>query len=735
MNDRPPDPGFTPISPNPYIVGNPVRDRSMFFGREAEFDLVRRRFQDSTDPSHCGLLLVFCGERRSGKTSILFQIMDKRLGPDFIPVLIDMQSMAVGNEIDFLTRVSEEIRSALGPDGAGIALPKFSSDSNHYATFRKFVQEVMRARPQKRLVLLFDEYELFENKIDEGLLSREALLILANLMENERVYLILTGSQHLDHRRREYWEKFLPKSDFRMISFLEREDAISLIRKPVEGRVEYADEVVDAIYRLTAGQPFYTQAICQSLVDNLNEIRSRHATREGVAKVVDGIVNNPLPQMKFLWDGFERDEKLVLALLAECLPEEGSYAGFDDLKRQHQRRRYRLGLDEARIAPTLEKLFKSDILLRRDRANRHQYAFRMDLWRLWIRRQHSVWQVRRELAIPIPKDPFRVAGPVAIAVVAVAAVPIAMRFIKPHASSLSPPRGEIAYLTLTPEPADAMVYLEGRAIGRGTFRDSVTAAQDLHFRVIASGYADTQFALPGIAAGQSASRRVELRALFGDLQVETQPPGARVKVDGVSYGTSPVTVHRLAAAQTHRVEATLAGYGAAQAQPTVAPDSVVAVTLPLAVGNTEVRVSTEPPECSIRLDGKPRGRSPYALAGVPFGTHTFAAALEGYLPAESTVVVSEATREVHLILLREPPGTLIVQGDHIADIYVDDTRVTQEAQNSGPRSYTGGPHQVHVTLKAGGTIDTSVVVRSREVATFDYSRMTITHRPERGARP
>ena len=59
------DGGYTPISPNPYIVGNPVRDRAMFFGREAEFELVRRRFQDS---KHGGLL-VFCGERRSGKTS------------------------------------------------------------------------------------------------------------------------------------------------------------------------------------------------------------------------------------------------------------------------------------------------------------------------------------------------------------------------------------------------------------------------------------------------------------------------------------------------------------------------------------------------------------------------------------------------------------------------------------------------------------------------------------------
>src|SRR2546422_2990982 len=111
MSERPREHGFTPISPNPYIVGNPVRGRAMFFGREAEFELVRRRFQHSGAPdaagrSSLGGLMVFCGERRSGKTSILFQILDGRLGPDFIPVLIDMQSMAVGNEIEFLTRVS-----------------------------------------------------------------------------------------------------------------------------------------------------------------------------------------------------------------------------------------------------------------------------------------------------------------------------------------------------------------------------------------------------------------------------------------------------------------------------------------------------------------------------------------------------------------------------------------------------------------------------------------------------
>ena len=92
---------FKPISPNPFIVGNPVRDASMFFGRKVEFELARKRFKDAEG----GQLLVFCGERRSGKTSILYQIAQGRLGSEYLPVLIDMQSMAI-EESGLLTRVA-----------------------------------------------------------------------------------------------------------------------------------------------------------------------------------------------------------------------------------------------------------------------------------------------------------------------------------------------------------------------------------------------------------------------------------------------------------------------------------------------------------------------------------------------------------------------------------------------------------------------------------------------------
>src|SRR2546425_6984763 len=140
----------------------------MFFGREAEFDLVRRRFQSPTE----GGLLVLCGERRSGKTSILFQIVQGRLGPGFIPVLVDMQSMAIESETQFLGKVSQEIVLALARQGDALSPPDFAAGPNAPALFQGFIEAIVRSHPDQRLLLLFDEYELFENKIDSGILGQ-----------------------------------------------------------------------------------------------------------------------------------------------------------------------------------------------------------------------------------------------------------------------------------------------------------------------------------------------------------------------------------------------------------------------------------------------------------------------------------------------------------------------------------------------------------------------------------
>jgi hypothetical protein len=380
---------FQPIDPNPYVVGNPVRDPAMFFGREADFELIRSRFLHA----HGGLI-VLCGERRSGKTSILFQVLAGRLGPDFIPILIDMQSMAVENEAAFLARISSEILESLGETGTDFPVPDYTQEARPANVFYSFIGRFVRAHPGKKPVLLIDEYELFEPKIDSGVLSEDVLDILASLVERYSFFLVFTGSQHLEGRRRDYW-RILPKSIYRRISYLQREDALKLIQQPVEGQVTYEEGTIEAIYHLTGGHPFYTQVICQTLVDTLNEVRSRRATTEILATVIERVVANPPAQMIFQWSSMPPDEKLTLTLLAEMIKGPRDTKTPRQVNQYMKAQRYPLDLTVPRIAAAMGVLFDSE-LLSKSAAETESYGVRLDLWRQWVARMHSVGQVMRE---------------------------------------------------------------------------------------------------------------------------------------------------------------------------------------------------------------------------------------------------------------------------------------------------------------------------------------------------
>ena len=153
--------------------------------------------------------------------------------------------------------------------------------------------------------------------------------------------------------------------------------------------------------------------------------------------------------------------------------------------------------------------------------------------------------------------------------------------------------------------------------------------------------------------------------------------------------------------------------------------------LVLKMGTASMLVTTEPGGGEIRVDGTARGTAP-VTASLPLGRHLFRAAREGYNDAETTLVVTDATRQLHMTLTREAPGVLVVLGDLPAQIYIDGALVVENVQNSGPRSLPPGNHAVRAILVSGETIDHTVAVRSGERATYDFSRNGITRRPEGG---
>jgi hypothetical protein len=421
---------FVPIEPNPYIVGNPIRTEQMFYGREDDFRYVQTKLESANQ----GVVIVFCGERRVGKSSILYQVLNGRLGKRFVPVFVDMQEMVIGSDSEFFARVGrliiegvnralstnqasgnggmkpggvdrEGVVAAVGPAAvsAGPALaaahavlsaPRFDG-RNPYPVFLDFLDEVLAAIGDRTLLILMDEYELMESKVDDGKLSPEFFTFLAGLMDNkERLGLIFTGSRRLEERDRKYWRELLRRSLFRKVGFLSQRDATRLITDPLAGRAVFGRGVVDAICRLTAGQPFYTQVICQNVVDHMNEHHQNWVTLGELKPVIDEIVDNPLPQMIYTWDALSDDEKLVISLLAELLPDGDAFSTSRDLRTFAIANEYPVNLTENTIRLTLEEMFRRELL---DKEAADGFRFKMDLLRLWIRRSHSIWQVVKEV--------------------------------------------------------------------------------------------------------------------------------------------------------------------------------------------------------------------------------------------------------------------------------------------------------------------------------------------------
>jgi len=414
---------YVPIEPNPFIVGNPIRTEKMFYGREDDFRYVRTKLEGANQ----GVVIVFCGERRVGKSSILYQVLNGRLGDRFIPVFVDLQEMVIASDAEFFARISRlmaesisraNARAVIATAAAGagepavqpgrelagsasdtppahtISLPQFDS-RNPYPLFLDFLDEALRAIGDRTLLILMDEYELLEGKVDEGKLSNELFTFLAGLMDNkERLALIFTGSRRLEERDRKYWRELLRRSLFRKVGFLSEKDTVRLITEPVRGRAVYGRGVIDVIHRLTAGQPFYTQVMCQNVVDYMNEHRQNWLTLADLKPVITDIVDNPLPQMIYAWDGLSDDEKLGLSLLAETLLDGNAYAKAQELRASVKSNDYPVNLSENTIRLTLEEMFRRE-LLEKDSAD--GFRFKIDLLRLWIRRSHSIWQVVKEV--------------------------------------------------------------------------------------------------------------------------------------------------------------------------------------------------------------------------------------------------------------------------------------------------------------------------------------------------
>ena len=132
---------------------------------------------------------------------------------------------------------------------------------------------------------------------------------------------------------------------------------------------------------------------CQNLMDRLNAVQRNRVRQEDIDAVAQELVDNPLPQMIYFWDAFKSGQQSILSLLGEVLEDSNQYSSAQMLLSFGQEQNLSLELEESDVERMLDNLFVNEVL-ERERAGegRYEYRFRADLFRLWVRQAHSVWQ-------------------------------------------------------------------------------------------------------------------------------------------------------------------------------------------------------------------------------------------------------------------------------------------------------------------------------------------------------
>jgi hypothetical protein len=248
-------------------------------------------------------------------------------------------------------------------------------------------------------------------------------------------------------------------------------------------------------------------------------------------------------------------------------------------------------------------------------------------------------------------------------------------------------------MTVNTDPPGAEVEVDGAARGRSPI--SLALPAGAHTLVI-RGHGESRTIPITIAAGAEVSQYLDLPKAgsdLGQLQVRTDPPGARVSIDGTPVGRTPMTIVEIApgehaivlmndlASVTQKVMIE-AGMQASLVVPMAAPPGAVAsgwlsVTAPLVV--------------DLQENGRLLGNSGIDRMMLPAGKHEIELVNEhiGYRETRTVQVSPGRTTAISVTL---PKGTVSLNAIPWASVSIDGESIGDTPIGNFP--LTVGPHEV-----------------------------------------
>lgn len=219
---------------------------------------------------------------------------------------------------------------------------------------------------------------------------------------------------------------------------------------------------------------------------------------------------------------------------------------------------------------------------------------------------------------------------------------------------------------------------------------------------------------------------VALRSNSGQLNVQSEPVGAAISINGVSVGVTPMLIDRISTGHK-QVDLALKGYRLFSATVTVESGGSNNITARLQALPARLTAISTPPGAKIYLNDQYSGLAPHTVSNLAPGAYTVRGELKGFAPASSSVTVgNDENQTVELTLTRNSGILELITEPAGVQVFVDgeDCGITK----AGASDLTSNPlkveflaqgiHRLQLTRKGYFTLEKSFAVEIDKTVTL-----------------
>ncbi|MFD1839615.1 ATP-binding protein [Paracidovorax cattleyae] len=242
------------LSDPPYTL-NPIKRADRLYGRGSIL-------QNLLLNAMAGTSTFVWGQKRIGKTSLL-QVFAAKLSTrsDTICILLRMGELTSLHEGQLAHRIARRLADKVN---IKIEVPQETDFGAGISLLVPFVERLSEELEQHKFVVIIDEFDDLDPAFYTGERGRQFMKGLRSASEAGLTFFFV-GSERMDAIFERHQADLNKWTNVRLDRIENRADCQALIRKPVDGALEFDTTAVDFIVDYTAGNPFYIHNFCYQL--------------------------------------------------------------------------------------------------------------------------------------------------------------------------------------------------------------------------------------------------------------------------------------------------------------------------------------------------------------------------------------------------------------------------------------------------------------------------------------